>query len=71
MIIQTPDPDPGRCKNHRQQEQQNGAPPRMARCLDYDDVEHICRFPEPVKHDRRDWGSFSIPKPEPRPWVAR
>ena len=62
MIITIPDPDPGRCQNHR-----NGR-----RCLNYDHHDSACMFPEesdPVGWElqHRNW-QYTQRKPEP--WVS-
>lgn len=45
--IRLPDLHPGRCKNTRT-EWVNGNPETL-RCLDYEDTEHVCSFPEPPR----------------------
>lgn len=65
--IYMPDPNPGRCKNHRSEGEET------LRCLDYEGTPHVCSFPKPLAERRKDWGGWSTmtiqAPPKPQPWV--
>lgn len=62
MHVELPDPNPGRCRNLRYYG------PEAARCLDYDDTPHICRFTVP--HSPPTTASYTIQTTSASPWVA-
>lgn len=65
--IYVPDPNPGRCLNHRQRGDE------MVRCLDYEGRPHVCTFPEPPLKGLtgHSWGPNQAiyTLKEPKPWV--
>lgn len=67
MNVNVPDPNPGRCLNFRRSKYHPG----MIRCLDYENVPHICSFevekPPLITHDHS--AAFAYMKDEPKPWV--
>lgn len=68
--IVLPDPNPGRCPNHRLFIGPNGESETL-RCLDYAAVPHVCSFPEPkLRLDHGlGWGTGNLTVPKPLPWV--
>lgn len=68
MTLIEPDPHPGRCKNTRQH-MGPFAQVTILRCLDYEGTPHVCEFPKPPEAVQGDWGTYSIPKPQPKRWV--
>ncbi len=60
------DPYPGRCLNYRPSVNAYGCPASV-RCLELDDVPHVCRFPAPPS--RLPSCSMSVSRPAPMPWV--
>jgi hypothetical protein len=72
MIINAPDPDPGRCLNYRNGSIGQGGVGNPRRCLLYEGHEGRCRFPaeEPVTNEAG-WGQTQVYKPsKPKPWVS-
>lgn len=71
MILNLPDPHPGRCTNYRTGKDAFGYP-RSKRCLDYEGHDSRCKFPDdpkPVSIDMQTvWGGTQQAKPEP--WVS-
>lgn len=61
MRIPFQDPYPGRCRNRREVGEQT------LRCLDYENVPHVCSFPKPNQQMKGGWNQYQ-PAP-PRPWV--
>ena len=60
MIINMPDPHPGRCRNWRDGE----------RCLDHDGTEHVCSFRKPMPTPPEFWNqSSSQTTAKPKPWI--
>ena len=66
MYVYVPDPNPGRCLNHRWR--RDG---QMVRCLDYEGVEHVCSFEEPPPRSWTDQVHVSTTwkHKQPEPWV--
>lgn len=63
-----PDPYPGRCKNLRPVRHSDGHIENL-RCLEYEDEDHVCNFPEaPVVTETHNIFQTSD-LPEPKPWV--
>ena len=63
MLIVLPDPDPGRCKNYRD----------GRRCLDYDDHDSRCTFPEesdPYGFQVQQSHGWILDSTTPQPWVS-
>ena len=61
MHVELPDPHPGRCRNLRT------VGPETLRCLDYDNLPHVCVFPEPKRLSSSN--SYTVKTVEPEPWV--
>ena len=64
MTFIVPDPHPGRCQNYRTVNHGNGQAEHL-RCLDYENVEHVCSFPSPMSTPTQSLGVYTAPKPEP------
>lgn len=72
MILNLPDPHPGRCKNYRAGSDCYGMP-NSKRCLGYEMKSHVCEFePDPERTSvPMGWGqASSFTPPEPVPWVS-
>ena len=71
-FIHLPDPDPGRCKNHRPSKTWNDYGAIQLRCLDYEGHDSKCTFPEdPKPVPRYDVAHSIYTNPEkPKPWVS-
>lgn len=68
MILNLPDPHPGRCLNHRQGRDHTGYPVSK-RCLDYEGHDGRCRFPEDPAPGPRQGEAVSYGTQEPKAWV--
>lgn len=69
--ITLPDPYPGRCRNHRTVSNGVGHIETL-RCLDYENVEHVCSFPEPIHTGPALGGMYgggTFTTAPPKPWV--
>lgn len=66
MTAFSPDLYPGRCCNYRPSVNSYGYPASV-RCLELDDVPHVCRFPTPPPSLSS--CSMSASRPVPVPWV--
>lgn len=69
MILNLPDPHPGRCLNYREGRDYMGYPVPK-RCLDYEGHDGRCRFQEdPAPGPRLGEGGIYV-APEPKAWVS-
>lgn len=69
--VTLPDPDPGRCKNHRPSTDA-WSNPTSVRCLGYESDMHVCVFPDPPQRLPPNWGANATlyTAREPKPWVS-
>lgn len=70
VTINLPDPDIGRCENYRTRVTAIDGYVESVRCLDYEDVPHVCTFP-PFLHVASGGGSWisSAVRRPPKRWV--
>lgn len=70
MTLTMPDPNPGRCLNHRPSFNAWGQPTSV-RCLMYEADKHVCVFPDPPQRvDQSISASSSYQQVSPTPWVS-